>query len=244
MTNETAHLTAELMRSPLDSFTAARTAKVRELRQQGERDLADRVASLRKPSVALWAVNQAGAVASGELDAVRAAGEQLRSAQQSILQGDRSAAAAMERATQAQRRTIDTLTRRLGMVLTAAGYAASDETLRRIAETLRKASVGDQDTWAALADGRLTSEPEQVTFPDMDVSSLQRVQDDAAERGVESHQRRVEAAEAELRRAEEVERAAAEQEQTARARHRQAQEAADAARKALADTRSGKRRRR
>ena len=42
---------------PLDEFTAARDARARELRQDGEREKAAEVAALRKPVLAAWVVN-------------------------------------------------------------------------------------------------------------------------------------------------------------------------------------------
>ncbi|MBV9101384.1 MAG: hypothetical protein JOZ46_02040 [Candidatus Dormibacteraeota bacterium] len=221
------------MRTPLDAFTATRTAKLRELRASGRRDLAGQVAALRKPSVVMWAVNQASAVASADLDEVRAGGRRLIAAQQRLLQGDRAAAAEMEQATQAHRRSIDTLTRRLGMVLTASGHAASDDALRRIAEILRGASMSDEETWLALREGRLTAEPEALSFPDMDVSALKRVEREAAGQESQARDRQLRAAEEELRRAEQVERAAAEQAVNAQRRHEHAVEAVEEARKAL-----------
>ena len=228
-----AAITAELMRTPLAGFTAARTAKVRELRRQGDRESADRIAALRKPSVVLWAVNQAGSVARDEIRAVRAAGERVRQAQERLLRGDRAAAAEMERATQEHRRGLDTLTRRLGMVLTAAGHAAPDDTLRRVAEVLRAAAVSDSGAWAALEAGTLTSEPEAEAFPILDVGALRRVRDDAADQEAGAHQKRVDAAQAELRRAEGVERAAVEQEEAARQRREEASRAVAEARESL-----------
>jgi hypothetical protein len=42
---------------PLDEFTAARDARARELRRDGEREKAAEVAALRKPVLAAWLVN-------------------------------------------------------------------------------------------------------------------------------------------------------------------------------------------
>src|ERR671936_661855 len=43
---------------PLNEFTSARDEIARRLRGEGERDLADEVKALRKPTVAVWLVNQ------------------------------------------------------------------------------------------------------------------------------------------------------------------------------------------
>src|SRR4029079_6935663 len=47
-----------LYAGPLGGFTAARTTRAKELRGAGERELADAVAKLPKPTVAAWAVDQ------------------------------------------------------------------------------------------------------------------------------------------------------------------------------------------
>ena len=48
----------ELYGLPLERFVPERQALARELRTGGRREQAAEVASLRKPSVAAWAVNQ------------------------------------------------------------------------------------------------------------------------------------------------------------------------------------------
>jgi hypothetical protein len=227
------------MRAPLDRFTELRAERVRALRKDGETDLAQRIASLRKPSVVLWALNQSGAVATDDLDALRVAGDVLREAQEQVLGGDRSAASRLQHATQEQRRRVDALSRRLGMVLTGSGHAASDETMRRIGDGLRAASIAAEDTWDALRAGRLLAEPEAPSFPAMDSSRMRRVEEDRAGAGAEAQARRREAAEAEVRRTEQLERAAQEQAESAQRRLEQATRELEGARAALARLRDG-----
>ena len=50
---------ADLYILPLDQFTAARDALAERLKAEGDADEAKRVAKLRKPSVAAWALNRA-----------------------------------------------------------------------------------------------------------------------------------------------------------------------------------------
>ncbi|HKR99103.1 MAG TPA: hypothetical protein VJU79_06265, partial [Candidatus Dormibacteraeota bacterium] len=207
------------------------------LRAAGNSDAAKRVAALRKPSLMLWALNQAGAVATDDLDQVRSAGDRVRAAQEQLLRGERDAASEMQSATQAQRRAIDTLTRRLGMVLTAAGHAAADDTLRRISDALRAASTGDDETWATLRDGRLTSEPEPAGLPVMDAAAVSRVTQQREVQEADVQRKRLDAAEADVQRAEQVERSAREQADAARQRLQHAIEALDAARASLAQLR-------
>jgi len=239
MSDEVAEYTTALMHSPLRDFTAARSERVRTLRREGKQDLAKRIAELRKPSIALWALNQAGHVAAADLEAVRSAGEGMRRVQERLLQGDRAAANQMQRAAQEQRSTIDVLSRRLGMVLGASGHAASEDTLRRIGDALRSLSIADGDTWAALRDGRLLSEPELASFPMIDVTRLDRAMGERADQEVEAQRKRlVEAAEADVRHAAEREAAARDQEESARQRREQATVALEEARAALSRLRN------
>jgi hypothetical protein len=225
-------LIAGVLQAPLDRFTSERADVVRRLRKEGRRELADRMAALRKPPLALWAVNQSAGVAAADLDAVRQAGGRLRSAQEDVLRGDRDAAGEMQAALAAQRQAVDTLTRRLGMVLSASGHAAGDATMRRIGETLRAASIADAETWTALREGRLTAEPDATGFPTVDVpvedvASRKRALDE------ETNTKRVRQATDELKRAEDLQKAAREQMKAAQLRLQQATRAVDAARELL-----------
>ncbi|TMB92851.1 MAG: hypothetical protein E6J45_01315 [Chloroflexi bacterium] len=233
MSKEYGEAVAVLMRAPLGGFVAARADMVRALRKQGNPDLAKHIAALRRPSLILWALNQAGTATAGELDELRAAGDRLRRAQAALLQGDRSAVEQMSPATLEHRRAVDTVTRRLGMVITAAGHAASAETLRRLSDDLRNASFADAGEWSALRAGRLLSEPAPATFPALDETGLKRVFDAHAEHAAGTHRKQLAAAEADVRRAEELERSAREQEEAARRRREQATKALEAARRVL-----------
>ena len=62
----------------LDEFTSARNDLARDLRKQGDRERADAVAKLPKPSRAAWAVNQLARRHPGEVDDLLRAGEELR----------------------------------------------------------------------------------------------------------------------------------------------------------------------
>ena len=228
--------TAEVMRSPLEQFVTARTQAVRAFRALGQAEVAARINALRKPSVVLWALNQAGAVAAHDLDALRDEGNALRTAQARVLSGDRTASPVLQRAMQDQRQRLDVLTRRLGMVLDAAGHAAPDATMRRIASGLRAASIGDDATWRALRDGRLLSEPDAATFPVMDVPLAPAAREEIEEREATEFRKRRETAEADVRRAEALLENAREQELQARHRRMQAERALDDARARLDET--------
>jgi hypothetical protein len=81
---------------PPEDFTTARNAAERELRHAGEREQADRVKALRKPSAAAGAVNRLVRSHRGQVEAFLDAAAKLRDAQFSG-QGDLGAAAQAER---------------------------------------------------------------------------------------------------------------------------------------------------
>jgi hypothetical protein len=72
---------------PLDEFVRDRDELAKRLRREGEREAADRVKALRKPSAGAWALNQAVRRRRKETDALLAAGERLRQAHESLLSG-------------------------------------------------------------------------------------------------------------------------------------------------------------
>ena len=66
---------------PPGEFTAARNALAKALRAEGQRDDADRVAKLRRPTIAAWAINQAVRHHRDRVDALVDAGAQVGRAQ-------------------------------------------------------------------------------------------------------------------------------------------------------------------
>ncbi len=72
---------------PRDEFTAARNAAAKQAREQGDRELADQIAVLRRPSTAAWVANLLAREQPDEIRALVKLGDGLRAAQQR-LQGD------------------------------------------------------------------------------------------------------------------------------------------------------------
>jgi hypothetical protein len=131
-------------------FTRARNSLAAELRKSRDVDAAREVARLRRPSAALWAVNQLTRHARAPLERFLEAVDRLRRTQLSDPRG------AME-AMRAERAQLETLVERAGQALAEAGYAASAETRRRIGDTLLGAAA-DAHHADALVHGRLTEE--------------------------------------------------------------------------------------
>jgi hypothetical protein len=151
--------TADLYGLPLEEFTRARDELARELRKAGNREAADDVKALRKPSVSAWAVNQLARRHPQEMKALVQAGETLRKAQRSaVTRGD---AAGLREAQRVHRERLDEL-------LTTARHdlGTGGQTLQRVSQTLRAASV-EKEASKALAAGTLTEDVSQSGFGGM-----------------------------------------------------------------------------
>jgi len=151
---------AELLAGPLNGFTGRRNAKVKELKQAGQRDLADEVAELKKPPVAVWAVNQLTRGNKPRLERLRRAGEEVVRAQSGAVDGRKNAAQALRGASDALQRELEGTVRATSDLLQAQGHAADEATLRRVQEMLRLAAVSGGEVWDRLQRGALIDEPQ------------------------------------------------------------------------------------
>ena len=141
---------------PLDEFTAARNEAAKELRESGDRDAADTVKSLRKPSAAAWALNRAARERPGELKAFLEAATRLADAQQALLEsGDRDA---LNEALEDERAAAAALA---GAAEELGGGAAS---LRDRVDATLRAALTDEDVRARLEAGRLVEDHEASGF--------------------------------------------------------------------------------
>jgi hypothetical protein len=145
---------------PLEEFTPARDALAKELKAAGRKDEAAEVKSLRKPSLAAWALNRVAREHPDAVEGLRAAAAALREAQDEALSGDAG------RLRDAGRALADEVDRVAGLgaeVLRAAGRPASAAQQEKIASTLRTAAV-DDEAGDALARGVLVEELESTGF--------------------------------------------------------------------------------
>jgi hypothetical protein len=148
----------ELYGLPPGEFTRARDERAKELRGGGEREAANAVKALRRPTVAAWALNQLARRRRKDLDKLLSAGEGLRAAQEELLAGgDRAAfqdAAALER----------DLVAKLAADATTLASEAGERgggLQEKVAETLHAAAL-DEETAEELRAGRLVKEREAI----------------------------------------------------------------------------------
>jgi hypothetical protein len=148
----------QLYTLPLTEFTAARDALAKRLRSESDRAQAEEVKKLRKPSATAWALNQVRRSDPHAVDALLAAGQRLRDAQEGLLAGgerDELAAAVAE-----ERRLVSEVAelaaRRLESGASAAARTKLTATLRAVAT--------DVEARALLQSGTLTRDYESSDF--------------------------------------------------------------------------------
>jgi hypothetical protein len=142
----------------LAEFVRERTRLAGLLRTEGRRAEADQVKALRKPSVAVWTVNQLARRRRKEIGLLLDAGQRLATAQRALLAGgDRQA---FERAGEAEREALKRLSAAARSILAERGSTAM---LERATSTLRAAAVSDAAR-SDLARGRLTDDLDPSGF--------------------------------------------------------------------------------
>jgi len=146
---------------PLNEFTSARNALVRELRKKGAKDEADEVRALKKPSTSAWAINQLARRDREKVAALVKAGDALRKAQRDVLAG--KTRADVREASRAQHEIVDDLVADARELLEQSGAKATPAVAQRISATLRAAST-DPAASKILLSGRLTEDVESIGF--------------------------------------------------------------------------------
>jgi hypothetical protein len=143
---------------PLDEFIHDRDELAKRLRREGERETAERIKKLRKPSAGAWALNQAIRRRRKETEALLAAGERLREAHESVMSsGD---PAELREAMQEERGLASALADCAEAIASETGK--SGPALReRVRSTLHAATV-DEEARDELAKGRFVREREAV----------------------------------------------------------------------------------
>jgi hypothetical protein len=146
---------------PLDDFVAKRNALAGRLRKAGERDEAERVKALAKPSVSAWVVNQLARQERMQMRSLLTAGERLRKAQEELLRGGTQKE--LQEAAARQRDVVAALVESAAEVLRSAGRPATEAVLERVRATL-VAAAGDEEGRQLVQAGRLTEDLDPTGF--------------------------------------------------------------------------------
>ena len=128
---------------PPEGFTAARNVREKEAKAIGDKQLATAIHQLRKPSIGAWLANQLVREHSSEVRSFVDLGSALREATD-MLSGDRLRELGKQR-----RQLVYALMQQVRGLADAAGHRVSQDTARRLEDTLH----------AALADERGLSCP-------------------------------------------------------------------------------------
>jgi hypothetical protein len=148
----------ELYGLPPGDFTRARDERAKALRKDGDRDAANEVKALRKPTVAAWALNQLARRRGKDVERLLKAGEKLRAAQEELLAGgDR---AGFQEAAAEERELVASLAADATDMASEAGERGGG-LQAKIADTLHAAAL-DEETAEQLRAGRLVREREAI----------------------------------------------------------------------------------
>jgi hypothetical protein len=146
---------ADLYGAPRVEFVRRRNALASELRAAGRSDAARSVQRLPKPSVALWAVNQAARAAPDAVRDLIDATETMRRTMTQARAGDGAA--------ERRRRALATLLDAARAALEAAGPGPSPALLRRVSTTLDSAAI-DRAAQRTLREARVSAERQAAGF--------------------------------------------------------------------------------
>ena len=118
---------AEVFRADPDGFVAARNDLAARLAADDRTDDAAAVKALRKPTVAVWALNQLHERDAEGVTALLDAGAELRAAQQAALSSSKGGAERLRTATVARRAAVARLVESASGALTDAGRSADNQ---------------------------------------------------------------------------------------------------------------------
>lgn len=230
--------------TPLADFTRARDALARELRQSGDREAAEDVKALSKPSISVWTVNQLARTERMQVRSLLTAADRVRAAQAELLGG--GSPDELQEAAARQREVVGALLESAKSVLGAAGHPATEATLERVRKTL--SAVGaDEEGRRLVETGRLTEDLDPAGFGSLAPGAAPKTKRPAKSsrasargkrptgRAAREKEKRIEAAEAKLKALEAQASELKQRVAAARDEARQAERAAQAAKRAVVD---------
>lgn len=150
----------ELYGLPLEEFVPRRDALVRELRAAGQRDDAEMIKRMPKPSAPAWVVNRLARERPDELRDLMDTGEELRRTQEWLLRREADPAD-LRAAVEAERAAVGRLVHAGAELLIAAGRPARGDILERVGETLH-AATADPALRAEVERGRVVRDQAAV----------------------------------------------------------------------------------
>jgi hypothetical protein len=151
----------ELYGLPPEEFIATRTAREKQAKAAGDRELADAIRQLVKPNTVAWLANQLVREHRDEIGPLLELGAGLREAT-ATLSGDELRTLGRQR-----HQLIYALVQLARALAVATGRKVSDDTVRGLESTLN-AALADESAAALLLAGRLTDSLERTGFTPSD----------------------------------------------------------------------------
>ena len=171
----------ELYREHPEGFVAGRDQLVKDLRAAGDREEADRVKKLRRPTVAAWLLNRAALTSPAELEEFSEASRQLEDAQGRALEGKDEGATAWRDAAAREREATGAVVEVAESAARDAGHPVNERALELVAETLR-AATGDAELRERVLGGRVERERSAATLGTLAVGPPPKREAGAAKR--------------------------------------------------------------
>ena len=153
----------ELYREHPDGFVAGRNALSKEVRAAGDREEADRIKKLRRPSVAAWLINRTALSSPESLEEFDAATRRLQQVQGRALEGDDDAVTEWRAAAAEQREANTAVVEAAAGLAWESGHSFNPRALELVAETLQ-AAAGDSGLRERVMRGRLEREEAATTL--------------------------------------------------------------------------------
>ncbi|MEU2721456.1 hypothetical protein ACFW4X_24350 [Streptomyces smyrnaeus] len=232
----------ELYGLPPGEFTATRDARAQQARKAGDRELAEHIRKLRRPTAAAWAANLLVREEPEETRLLLELGEAMRGAHRDLDGGQ------LRELSARQRQITAALARQARELAERAGGHLSDDAQREVTETLH-AALADEEAGRAWAAGRLSrplaapvgfteeavasAPPRRAAKPPAKARTKAREEARKAERELKAREEEQRAAQDEAERAEERRRQVEREVAELRERLRQAEEEQRAARDRL-----------
>jgi chromosome segregation ATPase len=188
----------ELYREHPGEFVAKRNALVKELRANGDRDEAERLRRLRRPTGTAWLINRVALDSPGLLEEFAAASQAVERAQREALAGADEAPSEWRTAAAREREAIAAVGEAAKRAARDAGHPANSRALELVVETLRAAGP-DPELRDRVLRGRVEREQSAATLgiPAL-TRSTRRTADPGKRRAVAQARRELKILEGEL----------------------------------------------
>ena len=150
-----------LYREPPDGFVSGRNALAKELRESGDREAAEEVKALRRPSVAAWLLNRVSLERPKDIARFADATERLQSAQSEALAG--GSANKLREAAADEREQIERLVEAARELASGTDAKVNERHYEQLADTLR-AGATDPELLDRMKSGRVAKEQTAATI--------------------------------------------------------------------------------